>query len=216
MGEKERVAPKITEPGWEDYVLAELAPGERDRDGNPRAHGLQRLVEVFLGPIQSLRAKVVAATETYACVESTLIVRSKDGMQIFADVADTHPQNTPAPFCKHAAATAATKAKGRVCRLALRVSKVAAEEVGMVSTLETEKIPSPTINLMDNLCKQLNVSVMDFVNAGKQKYRRVEEIPFEPGMEMVELLSRWVNTRSNKEEPNIPEKVKGYKENWRK
>lgn len=223
--------PRMSDPGWSDFVLSHFVEGELDREGRPLVHGLRRVVRLLLGPIIRSKCKTVQAPSLLggfnkttllqpAVVEYTveiLMCRLESGMsQAYpvevGDVADVYFGNTDPDFARHASASAATKAEARCLRKLLQLRKAASEEMTYVALPNASVnglITPEQINFIDVLCARNNIDVLKYINSGKGKYNSIDEVPFGAAALMVEYLSGYQNNQSS-----IPEKVKGYKKGW--
>ena len=146
----------------------------------------------------------------------------------FAEVADVWHGNTDDLFCAHPVATASTRAEGRALRKALKIKCLAAEELAkkdIVSIVrksinanqeidgewnEEDAISSPQMNFIDTKCKQLDINVVSFINAGSDHYDSINEVSKQTASKMLSTLNEY-QTKSK----NISEKILGYDSNWR-
>jgi hypothetical protein len=62
---------------------------------------------------------------------------------------------------------------------------------------------------IDNRCKQLNINVIEFMNAGEKKYRSLNEVLKTTASKMIKELNRLFN-----EQDDIPEGLRGYQLDW--
>jgi hypothetical protein len=143
-------------------------------------------------------------------------------------VSDVWHGNTDDLFCAHPVATASTRAEGRALRKALKVKCLAAEELAkkdIVSIVrqsvsadqgidgewnEEDAISLPQINFIDTKCKQLDINVMSFVNAGVEHYGSIAEVSKQTASKMLSTLNEYQTKNKS-----IPEKLLGYDSNWR-
>jgi hypothetical protein len=209
---------------------AALRRGRAGPDGNPMVHGLRRVARLLLGPVLYSGAHVCQAPSYApgfeklgilqpAVVSYTvkiLMCRPDDPWSryevTFKDAADVYFGNTDPDYARHATATAATRAEARCLRKALQLKSVAAEEKTLVPTFEAAQdgmiIPTQ-VNFLNVLCHRNNINVMKFVNMGKTKYDRVEDIPYGTAALMVEHLSGFQNDPTK-----VPDAIRGYDKNW--
>ena len=116
---------------------------------------------------------------------------------------------------------ASTKAEGRCLRKALKYvvwpqkrsrnkDVVAIATVYHLSLLREsgmKKIQSvPQINFIDGKCKQLDISVVDFINSGEKTYKSIEDISKKTASKMLAMLNEY----QNKSKPLL---IVGYKSN---
>ena len=232
--DNEYLGPAYGSEEWNDYVMSQFHSGELF-DGNPTCAGLRRVAEELLGTIVSSRpAQVWPATDSdgpgRATVVFEIIIDWMDSGQLktFADVADVWHGNTDDLFCAHPVATASTRAEGRALRKALKVKCLAAEELAkkdIVSIVrqtvsadqgidgewnEEDVISLPQTNFIDAKCKQLDINVMNFVNAGSEHYNSIAEVSKQTASKMLSTLNEYQT--KNKD---IPERLMGYDSNWR-
>tara|TARA_R100000008_G_scaffold21971_1_gene11648 strand:+ start:695 stop:1462 length:768 start_codon:yes stop_codon:yes gene_type:complete len=231
--------PELTMPAygskeWNDYVMGKFEPYELI-DGNPICAGLRRVAEDVLGSIVSSRpAQVWPSTDVNgpgrATVVFEVVINWMDSgeLRTFAEVADVWHGNTDDLFCAHPVATASTRAEGRALRKALKIKCLAAEELAkkdIVSIVrqsveqdvgvsgewkEESSISLPQVNFIDGKCKQLDINVLNFINAGSEKYSSINDVSKKTASKMLATLNEY-QTKTK----NIPEKIKGYDSNWR-
>jgi hypothetical protein len=204
-------------------------------DGNPVCAGLRRVAEDVLGSIVSSRpVQVWPSTDANgpgrATVVFEIVINWMDSgeLRTFAEVADVWHGNTDDLFCAHPVATASTRAEGRALRKALKIKCLAAEELAkkdIVSIVrqsvnanreidgewnEKDTISSPQVNFIDTKCKQLDINVVSFINAGSDNYSSINEVSKQTASKMLSTLNEY-QTKSK----NISEKILGYDSNWR-
>jgi hypothetical protein len=231
--ESPKATPDITDPEWQDYVLAQFAPNEMDEEGRPYVHGLRRVARKLLGPVLKSGCRVVrppvfvdgldkAMVLAPTTVEYEIIILwakpEKNGPEgayevSFSDCASVYLGNCDPFFARYAPEVASTRAEARCYRKALGLRKIAAEEnttVG-VDDAAADGLISPTqINFIDVLSKRCGIDAMKFINSGKSRYRTVNDVPYGVAALMVQKLSSYQN-----EMKSIPADIKGYKPNWR-
>lgn len=216
----EGVHPNPGDPGFQEYAMSLLEPHEVDHDGNPRYHGLRRLVEELCGPIVGVRVNTIEAPTKlngfHATVEAELTVRWGGDeimdLRVFGDVSDCYAGNTDAFYARHAAATAATKAKARACREALKFKGIASEEATSVPVEEAglENLVTPAqVRAMDKCFRDLQMDGLAYLNSGKRNYPSARSFPYDRFQELMERLDGFL-----KEPETIPEKFRGYKADW--
>tara|TARA_R110000824_G_scaffold283078_1_gene471408 strand:- start:456 stop:1223 length:768 start_codon:yes stop_codon:yes gene_type:complete len=231
--------PELTMPAygskeWSDYVMGKFEPHELI-DGNPVCAGLRRVTEDVLGSIVSSRpSQVWPSTDVNGPGRATVIFEvvinwmDSGEFRTFAEVADVWHGNTDDLFCAHPVATASTRAEGRALRKALKVKCLAAEELAkkdIVSIVrqsveqnvgvsgewkEEANISLPQVNFIDGKCKQLDIDVLNFINAGSEHYASINEVSKKTASKMLATLNEY-QTKTK----NVPNKIKGYNSNWR-
>lgn len=215
--------PKMTAPEWNDYILNQLRPDEKDPQGNPNVDGLRRLVEDNLGDVvHSAPAEhfegATQANGMRATVAHILKVAwggNRDDVRVFGAVADVYSGNTDEEYARFPGATADTRAEARALRKALRLRKVvASEEVTTLPVTESglgQYIVKSQERGLDKLCKQLDIDVMKFVNSGQHQYKHFTHVRYTTAQQMLEMLNKYLQNMNR-----IPEDIKGYDPDWRK
>ena len=219
---------------WNDYIMEKFEDHELF-DGNPTCAGLRRVAEDVLGSIVSSRpSQVWPSTDVNGPGRATVIFEvvinwmDSGELRTFAEVADVWHGNTDDLFCAHPVATASTRAEGRALRKALKVKCLAAEELAkkdIVSIVrqtvsvdkgtdggwnEEDSISLPQTNFIDAKCKQLDINVMNFVNAGSEHYSSIAEVSKQTAGKMLSTLNEYQTKNKS-----IPERLLGYDSNWR-
>ena len=232
--EQDMTMPAYGSEDWHDYVMSKFHDSEM-YNGNPLTVGLRRVAEQLLGDILVSRPTTIIASDDpngpgRATVAFEVVIDWMNSGQLrtYGDVADCWHGNSDDLFCAHPAATASTKAEGRCLRKALKVRCVAAEEIprnkDVVAIVrqsiaskpttgewnEEDPISVPQINFIDGKCKQLDISVVDFINSGEKTYKSIEDISKKTASKMLAMLNEY----QNKGKPT-PAKIVGYNSNWR-
>jgi len=230
--------PAYGSEGWNEYVMSRFMPGELF-DGNPTCAGLRRVAEELLGDIVVSRpAQVWPASDSDGPGRATVLFEvvidwmNSGNLRTYGEVADTWHGNTDDLFCAHPVATASTRAEGRALRKALKVKCIAAEELAKkdVASIvrqsveskeaavptsgtwhEDESISNAQVNFIDSKCKQLNIDVMGFINAGSGDYETINDIKKSTAAKMLAELNRFQT--GSKE---VPSEITGYNQQWRK
>ena len=230
----EMTMPAYGSKEWNDYIMCKFEDRELF-DGNPTCAGLRRVAEDVLGSIVSSRpSQVWPSTDVNGPGRATVVFEvvinwmDTGELRTFAEVADVWHGNTDDLFCAHPVATASTRAEGRALRKALKVKCLAAEELAkkdIVSIVrqtvsadqgidgewnEEDVISLPQTNFIDAKCKQLDINVMNFVNAGSEHYNSIAEVSKQTASKMLSTLNEYQT--KNKD---IPERLMGYDSNWR-
>ena len=231
--QEESESPSMLSSEWNDYVMSHFDESELI-NGNPICAGLRRVSELLLGSIiESGPHEVHPATDSNGPGRATVVYRvvfdwmNSGQIKVFSEVADVWHGNTDDLFCAHPVATASTRAEGRALRKALKLRKLAAEELSkkdIVSIVQQtvpskptdgdwnpeEKISVQQVSFIDNKCRQLDINVLSFINSGDQRYGSIQDITKEKASSMLIILNKYQN--GNME---IPEDIKVYDENWR-
>lgn len=200
------VIPAKTDPGWHDYVMKLFLPNEL-QDSYPKVDGLRRVVRLLIGEIVVHEVKPFYANRNEACVVVRVVVHGKDGTTYeYSEVSDVHSGNTDSEFVRHASATAATKAEGRVYRKLLNIRTIAYEEksTAVLNLVGDEQLPdkinAQQINVLRIICSRNNLSLKKFANAGADVYKNLNDIPFDTAQKMIQYLSDAVHQKKFKEE----------------
>lgn len=211
---------KPTDLEWTDYVLGKLDESEMV-EGCPKTDGLRRLVELFIGEIIEVRTECIQPAMIENGNRATVVTKitiDKAGKLVsYQCVADSCSRNTDPPYNQYPPQVAETRALGRCYRLALRLKGVVAVEEKSDNAENVPddiddnlKISESQIIGINNLCKNLNINVANFINAGQIKYTYINDIPLSKGTKILKTLNEYrVGTR------NVPESIQGYQSNWR-
>jgi hypothetical protein len=225
--------PFMSSEEWPAFVLQHFTSEEVDEDKRPYVHGLRRVAKLLLGPIIKSQAKVIQAPTfvpgfdklgilTPATVEHTVEILmcrvEHDGVSpykaTFTEASDVYHGNSDNMVSRHPTATASTRAEGRALRKALGLDRVIAAEESTAVPLEDSgidgKITRGQITFLDTLCHRNDIDVLKFVNMGKVKYNRIDDVPHGIALLMIEHLSGLQNNQTK-----IDPKIKGYDSTWR-
>lgn len=202
-------------PEWTEYVMRQFEANELWK-GLPKVDGLRRVAIKLLGSIVNSTTKTIqtptVANENHATVEHSYTFmwdNNPNDLRTFSDVADTYAGNTPEPFSKHAPAVASTKAKGRALREALNLIGILAAEEMMPTIDAQENINTSQITTVNTLCQRLDIDVLKLLASAKPPVERIEELPYTRAVTLIKLLNEYQGKKE------IPDKIKGYNENWR-
>lgn len=216
-------------PEWQEYIMRQFVDTELI-DGNPTYDGCRRVVEIVLGPIINSEVKqyspstieskgtatVVYALDIFITNESHPLVNQSVHIE---DIADVGPLNTLPPYSNHPSATASTRAEGRCLRKILRLTHIitaeesddrAKEEVTADDWAPDDPIADNQIQVIDMMCKRLNINVMQFVNSGLNRYASINNVPKSIAQRMLQEL----NKIQRKIKPS-PATVGFYDSEWR-
>lgn len=212
---------KLTAQQWQEEVLSHMEPKELS-DGKPKAIGLRRVFqEVYggeiIGDIPEIvdtpsefnsRRYVVQRTMQFRCVS----IFNDDIVRTFAEVAEAGEPHLPQPFSNHPAASAATKAEGRLLRKIMGLSICAAEEVdNFVQPKETpvDTVDEGEIELIKLVCRKIGLSeaavlsnVSVFLNHDVQ-VKAWGDLDYSD----FKVVKRALQNMQRKEEDQWPEKV---------
>lgn len=221
----DNVIPGRNSPEWSEYVLSLLTDDEKV-NGAPKLDGLRRLCELLIGPIISQYSTVVQAPTHATNYIATVMVELQvhddliDRTRTVCGVGDGVKHYLEAPYNKYVSSVAESRAEARALRKLLRLKNVvAAEETGNDRedlagvdefTIDPDAITATQINLIDVKCRGLDIDVMKFVNAGKNKFASINDISYELAVK----ICKHINTLQNAVD-TIPDSIKGYKPNWR-
>jgi hypothetical protein len=220
---------------WNEYIMSKFENRELV-DGNPTCAGLRRVAEDVLGSIIVSRpSQVFPSTDVNGPGRATVVFEvvidwmDSGKLKTFSDVADVWHGNTDDLFCAHPVATASTRAEGRALRKALKIRCLAAEELTRKKDVESivretvnskktvdgewqenDSISDPQINFIDAKCKQLDINVLKFINAGSDQYDSISAVSKKTASSMLSTLNEY-QTKKRKASENIM----GYDTNWR-
>ena len=225
-----RVQPAFDSPEWTDYVISHLEDDELEGVA-PKADGLRRMVQHFLGPIVSHKiirnapptldnnatATVVVGITVHLSDESVHPAAIHRLLE-YQDVADCGKYNTEDPYHKHQSATAATRAEGRIYRKMLGLKgRITAEEKAGENNEDFDEICTPDepiteeqINMIDVVCGRLNIDVMGFLNCGKKDFESIYEVTLSTAQKMMQHLNRVQQSKADR-----PPNVGDYRPDWR-
>jgi len=229
-GEEDR--PSMFDDEWIEYVMAHFKSNELI-DGNPICAGLRRVAELLLGDIiESGPEEIYPATDSNGPGRATVVFKvvfnwmNEGTLRVFKEVADVWHGNTDDLFCAHPVATASTRAEGRALRKALKLRCLAAEELAkkdIVNIVQesvkqaptsgeyesSKRISSQQVHFIDNRCNQLDIDVLSFINIGEGQYSKITDVNKDSAKKMIKVLNGYQNGGE------IPDKIKGYKIDWR-
>jgi rhodanese-related sulfurtransferase len=232
--------PEMWEEGWQQFVLDQFSSDEKTPEGYPKVHGLRRVVKKLLGPILKSNSRVVQPASFVfrsfdkdnqqlhklnpSVVEHHLVIlmaRSEHPSvtdpyeKEITECANCYAGNTEPEFARFPDAMASTRAEARALRKALQLDKPAAEEMTSVPVLAEEFLPGfitdTQIVFIDALCRRNNINARKLINAGKEKYNNVNDVPSSIAAKMAEYLGELQRDQSK-----IPNALKGYQEGWEK
>lgn len=211
--------PDINSAEWSDYILSQLSEDEKDQ-GYPKADGLRRLVEKYIGRIMLINSKVVQAPSSnnayIATVKTTINVLLLHSGQImtFSACADAVKEFCPKPYNQHLSAIAETRAEGRVYRKLLRLKNTATREEMMSQDTHSdlELITPNQKNIIDILCRsdRLNINVQKLFSRHFQDNKLISKYTFNQASEIGAILSEYQSDLNN-----IPQEIRGYDAAWR-
>ena len=221
--------PAFNSPKWSSWVMDQFEDNEMENEA-PTCDGLRRMTESILGPL----TKVEIVSNTAPSLDNGGIATVAMGVTIhdvrleshpafglslyFEDISDASRKNiTDEDVAKHLSATAATRAESRAYRKLLRLRKVlSAEEKDAGDSLDedewsvSEPIEDRQINVIDTLCRRLDIDVMGFVNSGQHEYATVFQVNRDVAAKMVKWLNLIQQSKREK-----PESVGSYIAGWR-
>jgi hypothetical protein len=226
------VAPHIFSDQWSEFVMGQFEEDEMDGDA-PTCAGCRRIVQKLIGPIIKCgvaahtppqtnnhgTATVVYQVEVFVTNEEHPAFLAPGGTLFYEDIADVNQDNCDFPYSKHASATAATRAEARIYRKMLNLRNViAAEEVseraneedGDINWTPDDPITQDQIAIINMICSRVNLSVIDFMNSGRQKYADISQIPNRTAVRMIKELNNFQQGVKTK-----PTTVPAYDPNWR-
>lgn len=208
------VRPDMSEDIWFDYVMKQFTEDELEQ-GYPKVDGLRRVVRKLLGPIVESSAHCVQAPNEEngftATVEHKIVIHwlhNEDYLpaheRTFTEISDVSMLNTSPEFYIHASATASSKAEGRALRKALMLKIIAAEEISQQVTANTgDKINDNQKNFITLFCKRLKIDLFAFINNGKLKYEKIEDVGHGTAALMIQQIGYYQRNKNK-----IPDSIK--------
>ena len=217
-----QTAPTYKDAHWTEYLLSKLDPDELVEGKFPKVDSLRRLVENYIGEISNVNTSVIqspndANGKTAVVLVNIGIQKLGGGYRTYSGCADASIRNCDPPFNQFPTAMAETRAFGRACRQALRITTVAAEEVSK-NAEETVDIPENDVPITDHqikgiekLSKDLDINLEQFVNAGEYQYVSIKQVTRNKGTAIMKTLNEFKNGKRKE----VPEKLRGFIKDWR-
>lgn len=216
-------APKMYDPRWTEYALSFLSESEQ-YNGNPKADGLRRLVELLIGPIVAqdtllLHFPMHGETEHHkngATARSQIRVQSREtGDYIVASaVADASGVSCVHPYNKFLSSIAETRAEGRVYKKILRLQNVVTSDElpqGVDSHSGPDYINSNQIDAIDSICKKVDLNIIKGVEKMVgNKIRGIKSLTKDQAIQFLEICHKVLNR-----ELKVSEETAGYDPDWR-
>ena len=178
--------PGKNDPDWTNYVLGTLPKEDKDEKGFPRAAGLKRLIQKFLGEIiksqsilrfNQLYQNEAGEIKFSASAEHTLEIQSYDGLlYTFTGVGGANEYNTDKPYSRYPESVASTRAYVRAMRDALNLNCIAAEELSEVAR-ELEDVPFVSQTELNSEDKSLTKELAKQLLSKLNKFQCGEDIP---------------------------------------
>lgn len=212
--------PLLTDINWPDYVMEQFDESELDR-GYPKVNGLRRVTELLMGEIIESFPEVIQCpcpeNERRATVVYHVRIRTPKGVRYFADGADAYDGNMTNPnkegnqvFTKFPTAIAVTRAEARALRKCLKLNVVAAEE--LIPGTTEERITNQQLNVVDIICKKVNVNAVACINGFCRKLKIDEGKPTKiVGVQVIQYLNK-----VQSKEVAVDAKIVGYIPDWKK
>lgn len=211
--------PSMTSPDWTDYVLS-LMTSDELVEGNPRVTGLRRVTPLVLGPIVSSLGSPAAARDNGTVVATHYVkVLNRNQLGEFEEeyaieaqeVGSVNDESCPdANFRRFSDEVASTRAESRALRKLLNLKRIAAEETVAPVEENNGLISAYQVNFIDSLCERNGISVLKYINGGKERYASVEQIPYDRAKNMVAFLSE-----CQRNQAKIKPEWLGYDPDWR-
>lgn len=215
MAKKEVVlnteTPKITEPGWTDFIISQLQPHEFNQ-GVPNVAGIRRMVMLYIGKIKSSTTEIIQypqpENENRATAVHTLIVETPDGEITVNGAADLSRGSASSKYKDYLVSSVDTRAEGKALRRLLQLNIPAAEEMDE-EVKDGERIKDVQIISIDILCKNNKINVMNLV----KKYYEVDKLnklSYEQAAEIVKKISA-----IQRKEIELEPELVGYNSEWK-
>ena len=208
---------KITDPEWSDYVMTFFTEDELF-EGNPTCAGLRRVAELLLGPITHSSSRVVQApnpgNEYTAVVEHFIEFDCEYSSKQFTAAADVSKHNTDKQFLAYPTAVACTRAEAICLKKALKLKRLAAEEVSNlpipVTNTDSEFITKSQIVFLSMLGERTNANVKKLLMS-KAKVKKVKDVP----CAVANQLGNYLN-KVQRGEYKLENDMIGFDPNWSK
>lgn len=199
--------PRITDPGWTDYILSLLSDDEKvvnkkNSKSFPKTEGLRRVSNTVLGKVLVTKPHVGNVIYTdkgliVIALHELVIERSGGEGQLEAwGMSDAREEFLNHPFNKYVSANASTKAMGRAYRDALQLKVCVAEEVNDVQDLTGPEDPEDAQPITDaqkagiaTVCKKLGIDCRKFVSRGPFPSRSIDEVYVGTARKMMAALN---------------------------
>ena len=211
--------PADYDPEWSEYLLDQLQDHELI-NGAPTVDGLRRIAEKCFGEIVESKSCIVETPSSDNGLRCTIchtlrVIKYRNGQQVQVDgCVDVVYTKTPYPFKDHLVATADTRAEGKALRRALKIRVITAEELQHedeeVALASDEAVNDQQVLAINQLCKRLNVSVVDITKA---QYNTAKTINDLRNLEARLLISRLSELQRTPDD--VPESCVGYDEDWK-
>lgn len=201
------VRPLMSSPAWSDYVLTHFEDTELF-EGYPKVEGLRRVTELLLGPIiqscanepslQSCSTRDGVETLNFWVVSHTVevdvVYEDHRGRRLFTEVGNVNAHNTKNEMLRWGPEFASTRAESRALRKALKLKTMSYEEATAPPLEELEITPdtpcsSSQKNFLLNIAERNNIDIYKYISVGKNKYNKLDEVPFKVAVKMIEFLS---------------------------
>lgn len=207
---------------WNDYVLDLLQEDEKIK-GNPTTDGLRRIFETALNcVIVDSTSQVVQSPDIHNEKRATVvhyieyvILGEEDALskRKVNGAADVYWGNCDKIYRNHPVAVAETRAEGRALRRGLRLRKVvAAEEIAEnieddVDGATVGRISQNQKNFIDVLSKRLDINTPNLIQGMDYD---INNLLHDEAVSIIRKLSEY-----QQKTQEIPEKVKGYVQDWK-
>ncbi len=211
--------PADYDPEWSEYLLDQLQDHELI-NGAPTVDGLRRIAEKCFGEIVESKSCIVETPSSDNGLRCTIchtlrVIKYRNGQQVQVDgCVDVVYTKTPYPFKDHLVATADTRAEGKALRRALKIRVITAEELQHedeeAALASDEAVNDQQVLAINQLCKRLNVSVVDITKA---QYNTAKTINDLRNLEARLLISRLSELQRTPDD--VPESCVGYDEDWK-
>lgn len=188
--------------------LLDKLTDEEKVNGHPTVNGLRRLINDYVGWIQSNTSKVVQCptgdNNNRATVEVEVEIHFPAQMSTtVCGCADVCSDNTMHPFNKHPVATAESRAEGRAYRKALNLNISTAEEMGhFTETVDVEPIKDAQVKMINNVCKRCDIDLEKFLAKHNLDSETLSKASDQDGQNMCRQLSEYQSLNE------IPEDIK--------
>jgi hypothetical protein len=203
--------PDITSPEWTDFIMSLFTEDELVDGKYPSCDALRRVFEKIIGVIVSTDMQVIQPPDNNnggrATVKCTLEfapyawMGTRVGTKKVSDVADCYYGNTLAPYCKHAAATAATMAEGRCLRKAMMIRTLTREEMQTpkgeeakaVEQIENDGTPATDNqkHILTRMCQRSQIDIEKFLADQKVEAKNLDTLTQQEAQHLLRVLNNY-------------------------
>lgn len=199
-------------PEWTEHMLSQLRDDEKDKE-YPKAAGLRRLVEKYIGHIVQSKTTHVTNFGEAIVVQQEIKVETPVGTEIWSRNGEANAANCQSPYNKYMVAVAESRAEARCLRAILRLNTPTFEEMQAEienkdeMDLSIQAITDSQKNIINVLTKELNINTPNLIkNMFKDEEGGVPlKLSREQGASIIEQLNTY-----RKDKDSIDDELKGF------